>query len=190
MNHPETILRTLDGFLTRPTLLIIYGRAALALGYPQPNQTTSPEEFAATLDVDAILPLSELDAIEADEQFWNALEMTNQTLVSQNLYITHLFQEDQLILSPDWLDHLVPVPLVPPFIHLQLFRPSTIDLALTKMMRIDPQDREDLLFLTSQLSHEKRDQLTTSFSSATCPDIPEIQEAFVANQKWLGDSMA
>ena len=49
----------------------------------------------------------------------------------------------QPIERPDWLDHLVPVPLAPPLRHLQLFRPSTIDLALTKMMRIDPQDRED-----------------------------------------------
>jgi len=36
MNHPEHILRTLDSHLAAPTRLILYGRAALALGYPNP----------------------------------------------------------------------------------------------------------------------------------------------------------
>jgi hypothetical protein len=56
MNNPQRILETLDRHLTAPAELILFGRAALALGYPG-----GPATFAATRDVDAILPLSWLD---------------------------------------------------------------------------------------------------------------------------------
>ena len=65
MNHPEQILRTLDSHLVQPTRLILYGRAALALGYPDP-----PLAFHATMDVDAILPEMEMSSIESDNSFW------------------------------------------------------------------------------------------------------------------------
>jgi hypothetical protein len=104
MNHPERILRTLDGCLTKPARLILYGRSALALGFPG-----APEDFAATLDVDAILPRIELSALEQNDDFWNALESTNAILEADGLYITHLFVDDQLILTPDWLERIVPV---------------------------------------------------------------------------------
>jgi hypothetical protein len=106
MNHPETILRTLDRHLIRPVRLVLYGRAALALGFP----STDPE-FETTFDVDAILPLVEMESIESDDQLWKALDRTNQELEPQGLYITHLFGEDQVILSRGWLDHLVPIEL-------------------------------------------------------------------------------
>ncbi len=51
MSHAETILRTLDRHFSRETSLILYGRAALVLGFPDP-----PPEVAASLDVDIILP--------------------------------------------------------------------------------------------------------------------------------------
>lgn len=91
VNHPETILRTLDRHLTHPARLILYGRAALSLGFPN-----SPAEFSATMDVDAILPRVELSGIEQDESFWDALEKTNSELEPDGLYITHLFVDDQL----------------------------------------------------------------------------------------------
>jgi hypothetical protein len=123
MNQPEKILRTLDSHLTRPTRLILYGRAALALGYQAPNL-----EWFATMDVDAILPMLEMTTIE----------LTNSQLEPTGLYITHLFTEDQVILAPTWLDKLVPIKL-PSLEKLQLFRPSILDLMLTKMMRVAPQ---------------------------------------------------
>jgi len=185
--NPETILRTLDGYLTDPTELIIYGRAALDLGYPASDSDRNPD-FSSTLDVDAILPSEKIETIDQDDQFWNAIERTNEDLSTSGLYITHLFQDDQVILRPQWLSHIEPIHLSPPLALLQLARPHTIDLALTKMMRIDPQDREDLLFLTSTMTTAERQAMTASFSTALSPQIPEILEAFEANQIWLKDN--
>lgn len=183
MSHPEIILRTLDRHLTSPVRLILYGRAALALGFPSPDP-----EHEATLDVDAILPLIEMESIESNDQFWTALEETNLELEPKGLYITHLFGEDQVILSKGWLDHLIPVEL-PGLHHLCLFRPSTTDLILTKMMRIDPQDRADLLFLLDQ--HAPRlESILASPESTQLPDIPEIINAFEANKKWLHELLS
>lgn len=178
MNHPETILRTLDRHLTHPVRFILYGRAALALGFPPPDP-----EFAATLDVDAILPLVEMESIESDDQFWMALDRTNQELDPQGLYITHLFGEDQVILSRGWLNRLVPVELAG-LLHLSLFRPSTTDLILTKMMRIDPQDRADIQFLLAQ-GAPGLESILAAPESTQRPDISEIINAFEANKKWL-----
>ena len=50
-SNPLRILKALDGFLKTPFELIVYGRSALALGYPDP-----PSDFLVTMDVDAILP--------------------------------------------------------------------------------------------------------------------------------------
>lgn len=61
--------------------------------------------------------------------------------------MTHMFDEDQVFLRPDWSEHIVPV-LRPATRHLKLFRPHTIDLILTKMMRGDDEwDMEDIDFL-------------------------------------------
>jgi hypothetical protein len=179
MNHPEKILRTLDSHLTRPTRLILYGRAALALGYQAPNF-----EWFATMDVDAILPMAEMTTIETDDQFWTALELTNSQLEPTGLYITHLFTEDQVILSPTWLDKLEPIELND-LKQLKLFRPSTLDLMLTKMMRIDPQDRADLNYLFHQLGADTS-SLSGYLDNAMIPDLEEIKDAFQQNRIWVG----
>lgn len=182
MNHPEQIVRTLDRHLTRPVRLILYGRAALALGYPSPLA-----DFHATMDVDAILPEVEMTLIEADDSFWNAIEMTNAELEPSGLYLTHLFTDAQVILRPDWLDHLVPIPLTG-LRYLELARPATADLILTKMMRVDPQDRSDLRFLVEQSSFDG-DSLEVVASSARIPDLPEIRDAFERNLEWLKEHL-
>lgn len=66
-SNPLKILDALDGFLQSPFDLIVYGRSALALGYPSP-----PADFLVTIDVDAILPSKDLQAIEANNDFWDA----------------------------------------------------------------------------------------------------------------------
>jgi len=178
MNHPEHILRTLDSHLVKPIRLILYGRAALALGFPDPQP-----QFHATMDVDAILPEVEMKAIEADDSFWDAIEKTNAQLQSTGLYLTHLFADSQVILQPDWLQHLVDIHL-PDLRFLHLSRPSTEDLILTKMMRVDPQDRSDIEFLLTHLNPVPND-INSILDAARIPDIPEIQEAFENNSTWL-----
>src|SRR5205085_368701 len=100
------ILQTLDRHLTQPTEITIFGRAAIALGFPN-----SPPDFAATHDVDAILPLQWLAAEDQNIDFWTAQQKTNAELEPEGLYITHLFREQDIILTPEWLTARVPLVL-------------------------------------------------------------------------------
>jgi hypothetical protein len=177
MNNPERILATLDGHLTDEVRLILYGRAALTLSFKN-----SPLEYGATMDVDAILPVAEMPQIETNEDFWGAIEATNRELQEDGLYITHLFADDQVILSTGWLDDLQVIDY--PLQHLHLYRPDTHDLILTKMMRVDPQDRSDIEFLLGQ-SDCDHSILREKISRASIPSIQEIEEAFEKNLNWL-----
>lgn len=176
MNNPERILRELDRYLQRPTRIVLFGRAALLLGY-----ATHPPEFAVTQDVDAILPQVEMADIESDLQFWDALAATNAALEPVGLYMTHLFADTQVILRPDWLANVVELDFSRQLRQLQLFRPATIDLILTKMMRHDPQDMADIGFLF-QVDPIGPDLLRGAFAVARVPDVPEIMTAFAAMQ--------
>lgn len=175
MNNPEKILAALDRHLERPTRVILYGRAALVLGFPG----VAPD-LAATMDVDAILPSLQMAAIENDGQFWQALDLANRDLASEGLYMTHLFSDEQVILSPDWLQRIVALP-TQKWRHLQGFRPSTLDLILTKMMREDPQDLADIQFLVHHDAISAA-ELHNTFARARVPAIDEISKAFAANQ--------
>ncbi len=177
-SNPLRILRTLDACLSRPFELIVCGRSALALGFP-----AAPAAFAATMDVDAILPARGLAAIETKDDFWQAVEQTNQRLAATGLFFTHLFEERQVILSPDWLARTVPIDGLG-FTRLRLRRPATEDLILTKMMRVDPQDRDDIRFLMRQPDFDA-DRFSAILAAAVVPPVPEIQEAFTANAAWL-----
>ena len=73
VNNPERILRILDSYLEKETRIVLFGRAALALGCEKLGS-----KFGKTMDVDAILPTVERGKIEADAQFWNAIEQTNK----------------------------------------------------------------------------------------------------------------
>jgi hypothetical protein len=174
MNNPQHILQTLDRHLTKPAEITIFGRAALALGFQN-----SPAAFAATNDVDAILPLSWLAAKDQNLDFWEAQQKTNAELEPSGLYITHLFRELEIILTPDWLNRRVRVPLE--LQKLAVFRPSTLDLILTKMARGDENDLADIRFLLSQESLAV-DQLRAAFAHARMPDVSEIRELFQAAQ--------
>jgi len=66
----------------------------------------------------------------------------------------------------------------PAVVLLRLFRPATVDLILTKMMRgEDPQDMEDVAFL---LRHDgiTAVQLEQALANAVTPDLAELREAF------------
>lgn len=174
MNNPLRILQTLDRHLTAPAEMTLFGRAALALGY-----SGSPAAFDATHDVDAILPLSWLAAKDDNVDFWQAQQRTNAELESVGLYLTHLFRELEVILTPDWLKQRVPISHQ--FQRLTLFRPSTLDLILTKMARGDENDLGDIRFLLRQESLSP-DQLNDAFSRARVPDVQEIRDLFRAAQ--------
>ena len=172
MNNPLHILQTLDRHLAMPSELTLFGRAALALGY-----SGSPAAFATTQDVDAILPLSWLAAADENLDFWQAQQRTNTELEPEGLYITHLFRELEIILTPDWLTRRVPTRLG--LQRLKVFRPSTLDLILTKMARGDANDLADIRFLLRQ-EPLTAEHLRATFQRARIPNVPEIQELFHA----------
>ncbi len=175
MNNPLAILQTLDRHLDHTVELTIYGRAALALGFPshEPRHET-------TQDVDAIIPLAQLDQLRADEQFWDARDATNAELAERGLYITHLFTEADIFLLPDWLLRRVVIPRA--FAHLKLLRPANLDLILTKMMRgADPEDLSDIEFLLKNEPVTEA-QLRAAFERVRLPEIQELRDAFRAAQ--------
>lgn len=171
-SNPAKLLRSLDEFLDHPVSLVLYGRASLALGFDR-----VPQEIGSTKDVDVIVPEVELSAFENDEGFWAARDAVNDRFEGEGLYITHIFSEHQVFLRPDWADHIVPV-LRPPTRNLKLFRPHTIDLILTKMMRGDDElDMEDVDFL---VRHDgiTREQMEPAFANVRMPDVVELHDAF------------
>jgi hypothetical protein len=86
MNNPLRILQTLDRHLTQRTEITIFGRAAIALAFPN-----SPPDFAGTHDVDAILPIQWLAAEDQNIDFWEAQQKTNAELEQEGLYIPTSF---------------------------------------------------------------------------------------------------
>jgi hypothetical protein len=130
--------------------------------------------------VDAIIPLAQLDTLRADTQFWEACDATNAELSERGLYITHPFTEADVFLRPDWLHRRLRIPR--PFSHLKLFRPATLDLILTKMMRgADPEDLADIEFLLKQ-EPVPEVELRAAFEGVRMPDIQELRDAFGAAQ--------
>ena len=124
MSNPLRILRALDGQLTLPAELTLFGRSALALGF-----APAPNHFHNTQDVDGILPMAWLQPPNAHEDFWQAVQRTNAELEPDGLYLTHLFRELDVILQPDWIIRRVRLNVG--LEKLSVFRPATIDLILT-----------------------------------------------------------
>src|SRR5437016_4765840 len=116
MTNAERILGVLDSRLNHEIALILYGRAAIALGFGD-----APEAVSRTLDVDAIIPVSKAVLFREDSNFWDSQEATNRELENEGLYITHLFQSDQIFLRRDWEKNLIPITR-PPTRWLRLFR--------------------------------------------------------------------
>jgi hypothetical protein len=165
MDNAAIILQTLDSHLDHEVSLILYGRAALNLGFD-----TAPVETAHSKDVDCIIPLSRVEDMGRDQQFWDAQEATNEQLRLRGLYITHLFRAD-------WENEIVPISR-PTLKWLRLFRPATLDLVLTKMMRgADPQDMADAKFM---IEHDKitRKQLEAAFAVMNPIELVELRDAF------------
>lgn len=172
MDNPSLILQTVDKHLNHEVRLVVYGRAALWLGFDG-----SPPEAARTQDVDAIISIVQESELEADSQFWDAIEAANVELAARGLYITHLFSEREIFLRHDWLNGIVPITKLN-LRHLKLFRPAAIDLILSKMMRgNDPQDMADAGFM---IYHDRitAPQLLEAFAQMNPIALVELRDAF------------
>ncbi len=172
MDNPSLILSVVDQRLDHEVRLVLYGRSALCLGFDN-----SPPETARTQDVDAIISLAQSQTLEQDSNFWDAVEGANAELAARSLYITHLFSETEVFLRRDWISHIVPVNR-PVLRWLRLFRPATIDLVLSKMMRgNDPQDMADAEFLIRH-DHISEAQLLEAFAQMKPIELVELRDAF------------
>lgn len=170
MNYAQKILSELDSHLTSAVELSLYGRAAFLLGFEDPAP-----EFSQSLDVDGVLWMGQAEYLFEETNFWSALETTNENLESENLYMSHLFEENQVILSKDWKKNRVSI--AGAWKHLTLLRLSDEDLLLSKLMRDDPQDRHDARFIISR-NNWTVDHLMTLFSKARIPDLQELHDEF------------
>jgi hypothetical protein len=177
VKNAEKILNMLDGLLEQPVELTLYGRAALSLGFPD-----SPDEYAWSKDVDGVLWIGQAEELAACTNFWAAQEEVNTRLQEQGLFITHLFEEDQVVLRPVWRDQKVAIE--GSWKHLRVFRLHDLDLMLSKMMRNDPVDRQDLLFIFDRSGCSGED-IQQAIKQARIPDVPEIKEQFERTSQWF-----
>jgi hypothetical protein len=172
MDNPSLILETLDKHLDHEVQLVLYGRAALWLGFNEP-----PPDTARTLDVDAIISTAQEIELSTDSRFWDAIESSNTELAARGLYLTHLFSEREIFLRQQWQQVLVTLTR-PALRWLRLFRLATLDLVLTKMMRgDDPQDMADAEFLIRH-DHISEAQLLEGFAQMKAIKLSELREAF------------
>jgi hypothetical protein len=174
-DNARRILATLDAQLAAPVELTLYGRAALHLGFANP-----PAEFALSNDVDVVLWLGQAEDLAQHTNFWEAVEATNRLLAEAGLYVSHLFDETQVILRPCWREARQPIP--GDWRCLKLSRLGDLDLLLSKLMRDDPQDLRDALFIAEATRLDEA-AVSGALAEARVPAIAELQEQFVICRK-------
>jgi hypothetical protein len=175
MNNATLILESLGRALNSPVELTLYGRAALQLGFDNPLP-----DFAVSRDVDAVLFLGQAEKLSKETNFWEAVDIINKELSDQELYISHFFVEDQVVLRSDWRASRCLVP--GDWDRLNLFRLGDGDLLLSKLMRDDPIDYHDARFIIERAGFTREDTQAL-LDSARVPDVPEIKEQFLLAAK-------
>jgi hypothetical protein len=175
--HARRILEALDQRLNGRVDLTLYGRAALALGFPN-----APAEIGLSRDVDAVLSLGQAEELLRRTNFWEALEDVNKLFEAEGLFMSHLFEETQVVLSPDWRECRVPIE--GPWRNLDLCRLGNLDLLLSKLMRDDPVDRSDAQFIIKSASLERKD-IERAIQQARIPEVSEVADEFRNNVLWI-----
>lgn len=170
MTHAESLLAALDAKLNAPVELTLYGRAALVLGFANP-----PAEYGASRDVDAVLWLGQAEELARRSNFWEAVAEINAEFRSQELYLSHLFEEHQVILTSSWRERRVRIR--GPWMRLTLYRLGDTDLFLTKLMRDDALDLADARFIAARAGFD-RQKIEQAIAAARVPEVAELQEQF------------
>jgi hypothetical protein len=170
MTNAEKLLAAVDERLNGPVELTLYGRAALHLGFPSP-----PLDYAMSRDVDAVMWIGQAEDLAERTNFWSVIEQVNALFADQELYISHFFEESQVVLTPDWISKRLPI--TGGWARLRLSRLGNEDLFLSKLMRDDPIDRSDALFIVKSAAFTP-DQIRRVIREARVPPIPEIVEQF------------
>ena len=170
MTNAEKLLAALDQRLSGRVDLTLYGRAALHLGFPHP-----PPDYALSRDVDAVMWIGQAEDLLEHTNFWSAIETVNALFADQELYISHFFEESQVILTPEWRTNRIPIQ--GSWGNLVLSRLGNVDLFLSKLMRDDPIDRTDALFIVNAAPRSPA-EIRHAIESARIPAIPEVAEQF------------
>jgi len=170
MTNAERLLAAVDERLNGRVELTLYGRAALHLGFLNP-----PKDYALSRDVDAVLWIGQAEELIEHTNFWEVIEEVNVMFADQELYISHFFEESQVILTQEWRSKRVPVK--GPWKNLDLFRLGNEDLFLSKLMRDDPIDRMDAQFIIDSGQFTQA-QIRNVIQCARIPPVPEIVEQF------------
>ena len=171
MNNAKRILSALDAKLNKTVELTLYGRAAFVLGFKD-----APKEFAQSKDIDAILWIGQAEELARTTNFWEAVQQVNRDFRDQELYISHLFEEDQVILTSEWKDQRIRIDGL--WQNLNVYRLGDVDLFLSKLMRDDPQDIADAKFVVKQAGWDQN-TIAHIIKLARVPDISDIREQFV-----------
>ena len=80
LSNAERIALALDELLVQEVSLVVYGRAAIALGFED-----VPDLVKLSLDVDVILRNSQGPALDTNDLFWKAQEVVNEILEKDGL---------------------------------------------------------------------------------------------------------
>ena len=99
----------------------------------------------------------------------------NDEFREQELYLSHLFEENQVILMPAWRENRVPIP--GSLQQLMLFRLGDVDLFLSKLMRDDALDLADARFITERAGFDQP-AIERAIGQARVPAVPELEEQF------------
>ena len=169
---PALILRTLDKHLTGPGSILLFGGAAIVLGYRRDRLTE---------DADLLLDDGECRTLIDESGFSEAVEATNAELGPQGLYLTYIFGPEQEILCPTWREQCRPIALSG-VTKLSITVLGPIDLILTKLARCDEGDLDDIRYLiaTENLGAA---ELNRALTSALVPEV--LAEIFSESRQKL-----
>ena len=170
MTNAAKLLAAVDQRLSGRVELTLYGRAALQLGFSNP-----PLDYALSRDVDAVMWIGQAEELLERTNFWSVIEEVNALFADQELYISHFFEESQVVLTTDWMSKRVPIH--GRWTNLGLYRLGNEDLFLSKLMRDDPIDRMDAMFIVKSAPLTS-DQIRNAIRNARIPKVPEIVEQF------------
>jgi hypothetical protein len=184
VNPAHTIAAALDRHLAAPTKIVVFGSAALLLD----RRFAERLQGRVTNDIDIIIPASREMSVDADANFWGAIDAVNKELAPDGLYISHIFPERDVVLSANWHEYLQAVDA--PFEKLTITRPRMLDLILSKMGRGDAQDVDDVRKML-RLEHVVTGlpitptDIATAAANANVPEIyreifPVARDAIIA----------
>jgi len=179
--NPKIILSELNSRLSNQVELTLFGRAALNLGFDPP---INEKKSRLTHDVDVIVALDQEKSLDQNDDFWQAVEKANNNLSDKQLYLNHIFLESQIIIGTGWKERRQKI-ILPELDKLILFRPSCMDLVLTKMARAnDLEDRKDIVQLLIRGNLTAAD-MEEAFRIARYPDEEDLIEQFAQAKAFI-----